>query len=153
MYLLSPAKKYPVHAPIASPSIPIFLARILLPCRSFYRPTHAFPARFPSQIVARDFDEWLHSFFTPIHPVILQNASFRPLFFSFYLFLFHFLFSFCLVLVRPFLLSSSSLSRLLSASSLRFMFTLAHVDNMEIGNVDSLNEPLSPSVCYTTVYR
>lgn len=51
------------------------------------------------------------------------------------------------------LLSPLTLSRLLSTSSLRFMFTLTHADNMKIEKVDSANDSLSPSVCYTAVYR
>lgn len=33
------------------------------------------------------------------------------------------------------------------------MFTSAPADNMEIENVDSPNEPLSPSARYTAVYK
>jgi len=63
------------------------------------------------------------------------------IFFHFLCFLFYLSFPHSLSI--SFLLSSLPLSQLLSAFSIRFVFTLAHVDNMEIENVDLLNKPLS----------
>lgn len=95
--------------------------------RFFYRSTRAFPAhpfrRWWS--VAPDFDEWHVRFSSRplVSPIILLDASDRP-FYRFLSFFFGLSFtaSPCLVSVAT-LLSPLPLSRSLSASSLRFMFT------------------------------
>lgn len=115
---------------------------------SFYTPSFllSFHTRFSgtsvSPLIVRSVGLWrmTRSFFssTTRSPIILLDASDRSFYYllSFFLSLFH---SSSMSRFSVTLLSPLPLSRSLSASSLRFMFTLTQTGNTEIENVDSPN--------------
>lgn len=138
---LSLAKERSIHGPVA------FSVDIL--CLSRYTPSFllSFHTRFSgtsvSPLIVHSAGLWrmTRSFFssTTRSPIILLDASDRSFYYFLSLFFFYLFHSSSMSRFSATLLSPLPLSRPLSASSLRFMFTLTQTGNTEIENVDSPN--------------